>query len=98
MHKHHEVWGILWRSFNRLDGKRELLLGDLCAPHGDGHPVIKPAGGAVPTLTFRTRRAAAAFIKDRYGYIAERADLRREPHGWKMPVPVRVRITVELVQ
>jgi hypothetical protein len=91
----HEAWGILWRSDNRLDGKREMLLGDLTAPHGDGHPVIKPAGGAQVTLTFKTKREATAFIRDRYGYIAKRRDLKAEPHGWKMPIPVRVRISVE---
>jgi hypothetical protein len=95
----YEVWGIMWRSHNKLDGKREHLLGDLVAPHGDGHPHVKPAGGAVPTLTFKTRRAAAVFIKDRYGYINEPggAHMKKEPHGWKMPVPVRVRISVEPV-
>lgn len=93
-----EAWGILWRSENRLDGKREVLLGSLTAPHGDGHPQIKPAGGAQAALTFKTKREAAGFIKERYGYIATRPDLRREPHGWKMPAPVRVRITVEQIR
>ena len=90
-----EAWGVLWRSENNLDGKREALLGDLTAPHGDGHPQIKPAGEAQTALTFKTKRDAAAFIKDRYGYIAQRRDLRVEPHGWRMPIPVRVRISVE---
>lgn len=92
-----EAWGILWRSDNRLDGKREALMGLLTAPHGDGHPVFTPAGAEQPTITFRTKREAKAFIKDRFGYIAERSDLRREPHGWKMPQPVRVRISVTRV-
>ena len=90
-----EAWGILWRSDNRLDGTRRELLGDITAPHGDGHPVVRPAGVAQAALTFRTKRAAQAFIRDRYGYIAKRPDLRCEPHGWKMPVPVRVKICVE---
>lgn len=42
---------------------------------------------------FRTRRAAQDWIKLRYGYIATRPDLRREPHGWRMPKPVRIKIT-----
>lgn len=46
----------------------------------------------LPAL-FRTRREARAFIAEHYGYIAERADLRAEPFGWKMPIPVRVTIT-----
>jgi hypothetical protein len=90
-----QAWGVLWRSVNRLDGQKRALLGDVTAPHGDGHPVVKPAGAAQSALTFKTRAAALAFINDRYGYIRDRADLRREPHGWRMPIPVRVRITVE---
>jgi hypothetical protein len=43
---------------------------------------------------FRTRADCRAFIQERYGYIAERPDLRREPHGWRMPIPVRVSLSV----
>lgn len=95
---HRQAWGILWRSKNKLDGERRDLIGEVVAPHGDGHPIVKPAGNAQPVLTFKTRTAAAAFIADRYGYIAKRKDLREEPHGWRMPVPVRVRITVEVIE
>ncbi len=47
-------------------------------------------------LLFRTRAQALAYIKDRYGYIARRADLRREPHGWRMPLPVRVAVDIHI--
>lgn len=93
-----EAWGILWHSRNLLDGERKSLVGNVCAPHGDGHSPIKPAGKAQTALTFRTKREAAAFIKQQFGYIAKRPDLRTEPHGWKMPRPVRVRITVEQIK
>ena len=46
----------------------------------------------LPVL-FRTRREARAYIKREYGYIAERADLRAEPHGWQMPRAVRVMVS-----
>ena len=85
-----EAWGILWRSENRLDGSRERLF-ESVAKDGD----FRPAGEAQTTMTFRTKREAAAFIKQQFGYIAERPDLRSGPHGWKMPRPVKVRITVE---
>ena len=39
---------------------------------------------------FRTGRLCRAFINERYGYIKIRKDLRAEPHGWRMPVAVRV--------
>jgi len=37
-----------------------------------------------------TRREMREYIEKRYGYIRKRPDLRSEPHGWKMPIPVRV--------
>lgn len=77
-----EAWGILWRSENRLDGVDRRLVG---VSH---HPSR--------TLLFETRKAARAFIRSRYGYIAKRRDLRAEPHGWRMPIPVRVTISVEV--
>lgn len=70
------LWGILWRSENRLDGKREYLMNDdICLP-----------------LLFRKRRAARDYIKKHYGYFRERPDLIAEPHGWKMPIAVKVKI------
>jgi hypothetical protein len=47
----------------------------------------------IPAL-FNTKREVMKFIKDRYGYIAKRKDLRDEPHGWRMPKPVRVKISL----
>ena len=43
-------------------------------------------------MLFRTRAQARKWIHENYGYIAKRPDLRREPHGWRMPVPVRVEV------
>ena len=47
----------------------------------DGHPLL-----------FKSRHAARAYIRGNWGYIARRPDLRAEPHGWKVPKPVRVRV------
>jgi hypothetical protein len=44
-------------------------------------------------LLFRTRAEARAYIAKRYGYIKEREDLRREPHGWMLPKAVRVKVS-----
>lgn len=71
-------WGILWRSENRVDGKREHMM------WRDGHPLI-----------FKTRDGARAYIRGHYGYIANRPDLRVEPHGWKVPIPTRVRVILQ---
>ena len=46
-------------------------------------------------VLFLTRSEARAWIKAKLGYIAKREDLRREPHGWRVPKAIRVR--VELV-
>ncbi len=43
----------------------------------------------LPVL-FRTRRECRTYIKENYGYIADREDLRDEPHGWRLPRPVKV--------
>ena len=48
----------------------------------------------MPAL-FRTKKAAQEWIKSEYGYIAARRDLRGEPHGWRMPRPVRVQLQVK---
>lgn len=48
----------------------------------------------VPVL-FRTRQEARDWRDERYGYIRERPDLRREPHGWRLPLPVKVRVVLE---
>jgi hypothetical protein len=72
------AWGVLWRSKNVLDGERIYLQGT------PDHPSR--------TLLFYTRREARAHVAERYGYIRHRPDLRREPHGWRMPVVVRVTV------
>jgi hypothetical protein len=45
-------------------------------------------------LLFKTRAECRAFIKERWGYIATRRDLRVEPHGWRLPVAVRVKVEI----
>ena len=50
--------------------------------------------GCLPVL-FRTRAKARAYAIKHYGYIRERKDLRSEPHGWRMPRTVKVRVVVD---
>ena len=73
-----ERWAALWRSKNILDGENKHVMF---------------ATGGQPML-FNTRKDAAAWIKETYGYIAHRSDLRGEPHGWRVPKPVRVKIII----
>ena len=44
---------------------------------------------------FKTRHEARAWANEEYGYIKTRLDLRAQPHGWRMPRPVRVRLCPE---
>ena len=46
---------------------------------------------------FPTKKEAMEFIKEKYGYIATRKDLRVEPHGWRMPKPVKLKITLKII-
>ena len=49
----------------------------------------------LPAL-FRTRQKCRDYIKEGYGYIADRPDLRAEPHGWRMPQAIKVKITKQV--
>ena len=48
----------------------------------------------IPKL-FPTRKEAREWIVLRYGYIKTRQDLRREPHGWRMPRAVKVEVILK---
>ena len=61
----------------------------------DGY-VENPIFEAEFVKTFRTKRETVAWIKEHFGYIAKRPDLRAEPHGRLMPGAVKATITVEL--
>jgi hypothetical protein len=80
-------WAVLWTSDNQLDGFRQYLEGGVRFDR-------LPQFAGYRTMVFPSRSAARDFIKREYGYIAERPDLRREPHCWRVPRPVRVRVTV----
>ena len=72
-------WAIQKRSQCRLDGYREFL---------DHEPIR-----GLP-IVFRTRSQAREYLEERYASWRNRPDLKREPHGWKMPRVVKVKITV----
>lgn len=48
-------------------------------------------------LVFGTRKRARIWAEERYGYIKDRADLRTEPHNWRMPRPVMVQVNIEVL-
>jgi len=47
-------------------------------------------------LLFHTRKDARTWAEKNYGYIKERQDLRNDPHRWRMPKAVMVRVILEL--
>jgi hypothetical protein len=71
------LWAAKWRSSNKLDGRRQHLI---------------LWGWSEGVALFTTRAACREWIEQRYGYIRHRPDLRAEPHGWRIPQPVRVSI------
>lgn len=85
------AWGLLWRQENEREGYRQHLLGTFPIAT-TAHPIFQ----GVRVAQFATRREAREHIKKHYGYIAKRPDLQREPHGWKMPVPVKIKVVVTL--
>ena len=71
------------RSENGLDGEREWLAFDLGGcPHQHWS-----------LLSFRTRKECAAWIEEKFGWQRNRKDLQQEPHGLRLPKPMRVQVT-----
>ncbi len=70
------LWGLEWRSNNKLDAYYNHLIYEDCLP-----------------VIFKTRRQAREYRNKQYGYIRHRKDLRQEPHGWRLPVPIKVLVT-----
>ena len=87
-------WAIKWRSENRLDGKREYLMGRFHARDS----IVPGFMRGHRTMVFETRAEARAYMRKHWGYIANRQDLRREPHGWKSPIPVKVKVMVKEIR
>ena len=45
-------------------------------------------------VMFRTRQQCRDWINEKYGYMKTRKDLRIYPHGWRLPKPVKLSITL----
>jgi hypothetical protein len=69
------IWAAEWYSKNHIDGVSK-------------HILFNPET-CLPAL-FRTRQQARDFITQNYGFIRDREDLRKEPHGWRVPSAVKV--------
>lgn len=86
------AWAVKWREESSLDGKREYLMGRF---YGVDAPKAPCCLAGYTTMVFSTRDEARTFIKDVYGYLKDRPDLKAEPFGWKIPMPVKVTVKVE---
>ena len=45
---------------------------------------------------FNTWQQARNYAVKKFGYIRFRKDLRSEPHGWRMPRPIKCTITYQV--
>lgn len=85
-------WAVQWRQKNKLDGVKRHWV----------YPLLRPwvhrSDGSIGPVLFITRRECQAYIRERYGYIAKRKDLRIEPHCWRVPTAVRVELTLTPVR
>ena len=80
------VWGIKHRTtIACLDGPSERI--DIPLPWNYFYPVV-----------FQTRREAREHIEKHYGYRRNRPDLKAAPHGWTVPMPVKIRVIVEEIE
>jgi hypothetical protein len=77
------AWAIAHESNNLLDGHRQWLEG---TPYHASH-----------TLLFGTRAEARTHLEQAHGYLRNRADLRKEPFGWRVPKVVKVAVSVKEV-
>ncbi len=76
---YYHKWAIVWRSENKLDGVTRHFMGE---------------ANVGMTQLYRTRKEARTERDLRWGYFRDREDLKREPHGWKMPQVVKVFIMI----
>jgi hypothetical protein len=63
----------------------------------DGKTEYLICDGGLPTI-FETREDARVAVTAGYGYIKYRKDLQQEPHGWKVPKVVRVKIQYTILK
>lgn len=60
----------------------------------DGHTAYLELWDCGQLAVFRTRKACLEHIREAWGYVAKRSDLRKEPHCWRVPQAVKVTVTV----
>jgi hypothetical protein len=73
-----ECWAVMWQDGNG----------------SDNYLVRWPGDSGVVVKLFKYRKLAKQWIDSEFGFIRKREDLRRPPHCWRMPKPVKVRITI----
>ena len=86
------AWGVVSRSKNRLNGKKEYLVGAYA------RSTIPELRGCTGSMMFLTRSDCREYIEKTFGYIRQRTDLRDEPFGWRMPKPVKIVVSVKVKQ
>jgi hypothetical protein len=78
-------WAAVSDETNKLDGrKRRINLYNRIIAAEEGRAF----------MLFKTREQCRRWIKETWGYLQHRPDLREEPHCWRVPRPRRVTMTV----
>lgn len=79
-------WAVKWRSGpNNID---QRVWEHFCPR----------TAGELGSCVFKSRKAAKAWAKEQFGYITARRDLRRYPHDWRLPIVVRVSLTIQEIE
>lgn len=87
------MWAISNVSENQLDGRTQYFKSFESDKQFDASPTIRVWGVAL----FDTRAEAREYIRNEVNFIRKRKDLRAEPHGWKVPKVVKVKVTIQEV-
>ena len=85
------AWAILWRNHAQTDGSPVFM-----GRHFSGASKCPDYLSGYAKLAFGTRAQARAFIAEKFSYIRSRPDIQRPPHGWKMPVAVKVNVSFQI--
>ena len=85
------AWAILWRNKAQAD-KIPVFVGR----HFFGALECPEYLAGYAQLAFGTRAQARAFIAEKFSYIRSRPDLQQY-HGWKMPVAVKVNVSLRMI-
>lgn len=82
---------MIWGAVHQFSNRHNLDFVKTGKNHSHGRLICERG---LPVM-FTRKKDMAQYISIRYGYIANRKDLRAYPHGWRMPKIVKVKVEVK---